>query len=268
VLTVGASQREAIVYVPARLPAAKVPAILMLHGNGGTATGVRSVGFREEADRLGFVAVFPDGTKRPNEQCCSWNDGRPLWGTQEPPDDVQFFSGLLDLLLAKYPVDPNRVYLTGWSNGAFMSYRLVCELSERIAAIAAVGGTRDNSACAIPRPVPVLHMHGAADPTEPYQGGKDARGLEVPAVSEVISFWKTHNGCQGEAAVSMLTPKVEQRRYASCQSESAVVQITVQGGGHCWWGAGCGAGMPGDPEFKATPPIVQFLLAHSRVAIP
>ncbi len=237
---------------------------MALHGNGNTADAVRNFwGLREEADRLGFVVVFPNGTFRKlDNNCCGWNDGRALWGDQTPPDDIAFFTALFDFLPTKYPVDAKRVYLAGWSNGGFMSFRIACELSDRIAGVASGSGPRDDTACQIARPLPIMVIHGTADPLEPYAGGRDFRGLTVPAVTEVADFWRKHDGCPTDGTVTMLTQTVEQRSYGGCQAGSEVVLITVTGGGHCWFGAQCGAGSPGDPNFKATPAVVQFLLAH------
>ena len=55
-------------------------------------------------------------------------------------DDVGFISALIDLMIKDYNMDPNRVYMTGISNGAIMSYRLACEIPHKIAAIAPVDG--------------------------------------------------------------------------------------------------------------------------------
>jgi poly(3-hydroxybutyrate) depolymerase len=58
-------------------------------------------------------------------------------------DDVSFIRALIDKLEHDYPVDPKRVYIAGISNGAMMSYRLACELSDKIAAITPVEGAQN-----------------------------------------------------------------------------------------------------------------------------
>lgn len=38
----------------------------------------------------------------------------------------------MDTLIRDHNVDPEQIYITGWSNGGFMSYRLGCQLGDRI----------------------------------------------------------------------------------------------------------------------------------------
>ena len=86
-------------------------------------------------------------------------------------DDVPFFEALLDEIGAWADVDPDRVFATGISNGGAMSYRLACDMPERIAGIASVAGmnaAETAPGCTPSEPVPVLHIHGTDDPCAPY----------------------------------------------------------------------------------------------------
>jgi polyhydroxybutyrate depolymerase len=87
-------------------------------------------------------------------------------------DDVEFTRRLLDDIARDVRIDPKRVYATGMSNGAIMSYRLASELSDRIAAIAPVSGPMGTPTCKPSRPVPVIHFHGTDDENAPFKGGK------------------------------------------------------------------------------------------------
>jgi polyhydroxybutyrate depolymerase len=53
-------------------------------------------------------------------------------------DDVGFFSALINHFVKIYNADPERIYATGASNGGMMCYRLACELSGKIIAVAAL----------------------------------------------------------------------------------------------------------------------------------
>ncbi|MFZ5470257.1 MAG: alpha/beta hydrolase family esterase [Myxococcota bacterium] len=141
----------------------------MLHGGGGNAEDTQNaMGLDAIADAEGFIAVYPNGTGRKvlgklfatwssDEQCC----GDAL---KENVDDVAFISLLIDTLVKEQQVDPKRVYATGLSNGGNMSHRLGCELAQKLAAIAPMGALRVLAGCAPSRPVPVMIVHGTADP--------------------------------------------------------------------------------------------------------
>jgi polyhydroxybutyrate depolymerase len=270
--------RDALVYVPTRaMGTGQLPAMLILHGRGvDMLFTAHALGFREEAERVGFIAVIPNGRPAPapagGTVCCGWNDGRPTWGDQQPADDVAFIARLLDLLIEKYPVDQHRISAAGISNGAFMSHRLACEMSDRIVAIAAVAGTRNNAECASMRRVSVLSMHGTADPLAPFEGGPDSRNIVEPTVAETTQFWRTHNGCAGRAATRTLNPVVEVQAYNQCADGTAVHQYIVVGGMHCWPGVEFNAPycLTGGPHmaFAATPVVVDFLVSHARTATP
>src|SRR5205823_6234726 len=106
-------------------------------------------------DQRCFIAVYPEGIKDATGST-NWNDGRAIWGAVPPPDDVSFVSTLLDVLVSKYKADPKSLSVSGLSSGGYMTARLVCELSERVAAVAIVAGPRDDSACTLRRSVSVL----------------------------------------------------------------------------------------------------------------
>ena len=266
--------RHALVYVPTTRPAnAPAPLVIFLHGNGiDMLYAIRGFGIREEAERTGVIALFPNGTA-PAMGCCAFNNGAPIWGDKQPPDDVKFISQLLDVVTAKYQVDPHRVYSTGISNGGGMSYRLACELSERIVGIAPVASARDSSGCNVTQPVSVLAIQGTADPNIPYSGGLDFRGVPTPSQADLAETWRTYDGCSAEPVTRTVSPGVQELSYGPCERGTAVQLYTVQDGMHCWPGVEfppifqnlCN---PGGPHLalKASPLIFDFFLAHPRQA--
>ena len=168
------------------------PVVIDLHGGGGNKKTARLSSCPNQnpkspacldrvADCEGFMVVYPDGTFEPSKdkQIRTFNAGGGADGNvcmsdyacETNIDDVRFFSDLLDALEANYRIDPTRVYVTGLSNGAAMSHRLACELSDRIAAIASIAGGNQFSTvrdCTPVRSVPVLEIHGTADRCVPY----------------------------------------------------------------------------------------------------
>lgn len=201
VLEVEGEMREVIVYVPelARGDVA-APVVLMLHGTSGDGARFFNISqWREKADEVGLIAVFPtaltycffDDENRdgdftdPGEQkvTTKWNAGAlddrlPLCSAAEiamlPPmrraladhplrDDVMYLDAVLDLLAEQYVVDRRRVYVSGFSNGAMMSSRLAAERSTRYAAAASAAGFLGIDAPPAERPIPVVLSAGSVD---------------------------------------------------------------------------------------------------------
>ncbi|NUO03023.1 MAG: T9SS type A sorting domain-containing protein, partial [Saprospiraceae bacterium] len=148
---------------------------------------------------------------------------------------------LIDTLGTKYFIDTDRIYACGMSNGGFMSYRLACELSHRIAAVASVAGsmtTMTFSECQPQRPVPVMEIHGTSDLIVNYNG---ATGIK--SISEVIERWTEQNNCPEIPEISLLPDlinegsRVERQAYRPCAENSEVILLKVLDGGHTWPGS-------------------------------
>ena len=136
-------KRTALVRVPGQVAERRpLPVVLNFHGGAGNAVGQqRYVHMDAIADREGFIVVYPNGTGVLEDRLLAWNAGTCCgMAAREETDDVGYVRALLDELARRLPVDSARVYATGLSNGAMMSYRLAAELSDRIAAIAPVAG--------------------------------------------------------------------------------------------------------------------------------
>ena len=236
-LDIGGRSRDYILHVPADLPAGPRPLVLELHGGGGTADNVeRLTGLQVETDARGWLVARPNGVDR------QWNDGRPE--VRAGIDDVAFLSAVIDDVAGRTPVDPDRVYATGISNGALMSGRLACELSDRIAAIGQVAGTQGVEAaasCHPSRPVSVMVISGTADPLVPFGGGPigpvlgfgGGRGTVVGAEAHVAS-WVARDAA-GLAGSSTLAPDTTITRFDG-SAGSEVVFYRVDGAGHTWPG--------------------------------
>ena len=225
-LTSGGQPRTYRLFVPpgydGRTP---LPLVLDLHGSGGNSAGQASNSrFEELAAREGFlVATLQAVNSR-------WNvppaDGRP--------DDVQYTADVIDHVAARACLDTTRVYATGFSGGARMSSQLGCKLSARIAAIAPMSGLRWPGECDA-RPVPVLTVHGLADPQNTYDGHAEGRGAEwVESVPEALAGWAKHNGCTADVVLEDPPGPLSTMRYAGCTAGAEVRLIRVDGLVHRW----------------------------------
>ena len=133
---VGSLTRSYIVHVPPSYDGSKpFPMVLGFHGGGSNAeVFIRFSGLNGKADEAGFIAVYPSGTGR-LPRMLTWNGGNCCgYAMREKVDDVAFVRVLLDDLAKVAKIDEKRVYATGMSNGAIISYFLASNLSDRIAA--------------------------------------------------------------------------------------------------------------------------------------
>jgi polyhydroxybutyrate depolymerase len=121
-------------------------------------------------------------------------------------------------------------------------------LSDRIAAIAPVGGPLMMDACRPKRPVSVMHFHGTADEFAPFRGGY-GKGIlgrsgvtRFNSVDHAIRNWVKANGCVAEPAVVALPDRVDdgmrvtRKTWGGCTDGAEVVLIEIEGGGHTWPG--------------------------------
>ncbi len=256
------TNRNYIVYVPSYHNAENpAPLVLVLHGFTQTAQAIMNYSnFNDYAEEHGFIAVYPNGIGT------SWNVGI---GGGSSANDVGFLSALIDTLDAHYGVDLERVYSTGFSNGGFMSYRLACELNDRIAAIASVAGTMTAStynACEPGRSFPVMHIHGTADFIVAYNGSQGNT-----SVNEVINFWTSNNNCPEEPEIIQLPDlvqegsTVEQHTYAPCDDDTEVILLRVINGGHTWPGATGNSGIGNtNRDISASEEIWKFVSRFSN----
>ena len=188
-------------------------------------------GMESHAEKEGFIAIHADGWTLPVR---SWNAGvccSPA--AQLGVDDIGFVNAMLDELEAKLCIDKRRIFATGISNGGMLAYRLACELSERIAAIAPVAATLVTSPCKPPRPVPVLAFHGLLDSVVPYAGNPF---LLYPSIPSTVTHWQEHNACGEKKQRSFDQGDAYCDRYEGCKEDASVELCLIRGGGHTWPG--------------------------------
>ena len=189
----------------------------------------------EAAEREGFILALPVAVTPYPQGGTTWNVPH-----REGVDDVAFVAEVLDWLLARFPVDPARVYATGFSGGARLASALAWRLPDRFAAVSVVGGLQgpdpgpDGGAGA--RGVPLLAVHGVEDPVNPFDGDpRRSPDHWTHGVEEAITRWRTRLACTA-AEVSHLGSRIERRRYTSCGGAELAAYI-LRGSGHTWPGS-------------------------------
>ena len=242
-INVGDRVRSYLLHVPPPPHRGKpMPIVLVLHGGGGHAEAIAETsGFSAKADEEKFIVVYPNGTGRLRNRLLTWNSGNCCgYAHEHNVDDVSFIRSLIAQVRKELNVDGRRIFVTGFSNGAMMSYRLACELSDTISAIAPVAGALNYEKCDPVRPVSVVAFHGTADEHVLYEGGEPTRRVDRNprvdrAVAEAISFWVKRDQCANRAR-KVRRGSVVVDDYTGCRDGTGVRLYTLEGHGHAWPG--------------------------------
>ena len=278
--------REFVLYVPPSYDKLKpVPLVVMLHGMGGTAMNShKETAWSSKAETETFIVAYPEATRpdansppslRNNPQ--AWNDGSGRFHASEGKiDDISFIRSMLDCITADYDIDSKRIYVTGFSNGASMAFRVGADLTDRIAAIAPNAGACWTKELKLSGSLSLCYITGTSDSLNPIDGGypklafggKDQGGQKKPRVQETIDKWVKALGCVPEAASDNTKEGVRTRRYGTCQNGVELQFTTVEGLGHHWAG-----GTSQAPEFlvgkntkkmNATDAVWEFFGVHPK----
>lgn len=244
-------ERRYLLENAAAAAAGPAPLVVYLHGYE-RAEAVRAAGADlswarwEALDRLaareGFLVAYPTArlgrwSLFPGLADASLEDGTPL-------DDVGFIRTMVEGLVAEGLADPQRIYLTGFSDGAIMSYKLLCLPDLPFAAAAPGGGTMyqaHRDACTDAAPPPLLAIAGTDDRILPYDGWLFPSGREL-SIPETLEHFRLRHGCSGQR--SSLRPdlveddgsRVREVRWTGCDPPGSVVLLRVEGAGHTWPG--------------------------------
>ena len=225
------------------------PVVIMLHGGGGDKDVIK--GFTQlnpVANALGYIAVYPQGFEPLAIGGFSWADGRGTAADNAGIDDVGFISSLIAELKTDYALDDQRIYVGGFSNGGFMTQTLACEISNQIAAAAALGsslGINQSANCNTAEATPMLYVVGTADPEIPYNGGTMTNPNVEPiiGVEAAVQFWVNKNNCDPSPQTTNLpdivtddNSTVELLKYDNCDCSSDVYFYKIINGGHTWPG--------------------------------
>jgi polyhydroxybutyrate depolymerase len=236
-LVIDGLSRNYILYQPAIYDGSiAVPLVINMHGYGSNSVQQMFYGdFKPLADVDNFIVVCPNGTLD--------GSGSRYWNAfvnGGATDDVSFISQLIDSLSVTYNIDQSKVFATGMSNGGFMSYKLACELTNKIAKIASVTGTMNpglTATCSPSSSIPVMEIHGTSDQTVPYNGIPNV----MEPIADVVDFWVNHNNCDLSPTITAIPDNdpndnstAERIVYANGDNNSEVIHYKVIGGGHTW----------------------------------
>ena len=246
----GQPGRDAIIVAPEGhrdSPEGELPLVIALHGLGGDSlTFARETGWPQAARDQGFVAVFPQGFED------SWNAGR-CCGTAvaDNVNDVAMIDALINQMVAEENVDPERIYLTGFSNGGMFTFLYACMAPDALAGAASVAGT-NFSTCEPDGSVDFLQVSGRDDPVVPVLGGESSlTGVpEVPSVEQSLLDMAAAAGCSNPKGFEVAG--VTSFQDGGCDGGTSVRFDVLQGMGHQWPTAA------NSPNYVAVDKITEF----------
>ena len=218
------------------------PLVVLLHGYGSSGKQQETyMNFSAVAEQRGFILAYPDGTVDAT--------GKQFWNATEvccnffmDVDDDAYLISMLNEMESKYSIDRKRIYFVGHSNGGFMSYRMACKHSDRIAAIASLAGATflNSSDCAAKDPVSVLQVHGTSDTTILYNGGA-ILGRQYPSATASATQWATFDQCSNNAVpradkldlvTTIAGSETSITSWNNCRNGTEVELWTLDQGGH------------------------------------
>jgi polyhydroxybutyrate depolymerase len=239
-------RRSYYVHVPAENGrSAPLPVVIALHGAFSTALKFeRESGLSLLADREGFLVVYPQGFGL-GDLFRHWNSGHCCGKARKMNlDDVGFALAAVEDVARRSPVDRTRIYVTGFSNGGMLAYRIAAEHPEVVAAVAVVSATIGGAPAAnepewsVARPLAVLAIHGRADRSVPYEGGRGAQSRGTSSaisVARSVGLWIDADGCDLAPQVELMAQgRIERQAWSGCRADTEVVLYSLDGWGHEW----------------------------------
>ncbi|QDU65979.1 alpha/beta hydrolase family esterase [Engelhardtia mirabilis] len=246
------------------------PVVFLFHGGGGNALqAAGAYGVIDEALARGYVAIAPEGSGAlggpPLFSLETWNAGNCCSYAQEQGiDDVAFFEAMVVKLVGSAAVDPERVYVTGMSNGAMMSYRLAAERPDLVTAAAPVAGVLGIDTPPV-GPVPLFAIHGLLDENVPFWGGVGIGVSQTDYASQLDSLlpFVAVNGGALPAGPIELDQALVFVAPGPARGADTIYYLALDGG-HSWPGTAPGPASPlaSVHATPATPLIFDFFDLH------
>ncbi len=215
--------------------------MIALHPSGGDPAKFEAKsGWDRVADEHGFVVAY-------------LGSGPPAW---KSPSNVAYIKAQIASIEARYNIDRHRVYVTGFSAGAYISYFVGCRLSATVAAIAPVSGGMLPQRCNLTRPISELTIVGTHD-IVPLSGT-----AKFPSPARVTALWRRLDRCSSRPVHVTVVGPARERVWSSCAEGTAVGFYVIAGGRHVYPGSPGLAPSEPDAQYKASEAVWAFFAAH------
>jgi len=233
-LMVNGVRRQYRLSVPRADAGVALPVLMAFHGGSGRDYPFpQQREFEELVETEGVIAVYPLAELVPP------NEGEWQLNTSESStQDIAFVEALIDDLSARYCVDSNRIYATGYSLGSMFTYELACHLNARFAAIASFAGTMPvtPNSCTLVENVSIMHIHGQDDPIISYDNEWEWKAWDsvgtMRDIPSLVRFWSEQYGCQNERETQ--SDSALHIVHDACDEGVRVEHYRLTGVGHEW----------------------------------
>lgn len=201
--------------------------LFMLHGHASTAEAFRSdVMIDEDACPRGYVTVYV------TSDTDSWNSGIG----DSDSDDIGFLKALAKYMQDKYDLNKENTFAAGFSNGAFMMYRLAIEGEDTFKGVASVAGMMPEAMWNNKKDtanISLLQINGSKDDVVPMNSNGSAKYSKAPAIEDVIEYFANANDLKDSKSES-LSKKAELIKYYNNEKNNAVWHVLIKDGRHSW----------------------------------
>lgn len=268
-IEVGQFKRTFLLHLPSNdADERALPLVIALHGANSDGRAMRKMsGFDALADRNGFAVAYPNGLAGQR----TWNslfghvpEGQGI--LSDEVDDVEFIRQLILTLRKSNSIDPSRVYVCGFSAGAYMTYRLAIELPDLIAAVGVVNGSIGvksvNSKPTLDRipepdvPISLIHVRGASDRMVNAEGGSTPKNRFL-STENCVSLFVRADECKSDPTlIHNNEGSVTRSVYGHGKRGTEVQLVVVDHCGHAWPGRSTG--------FATSEELWKFFKGHAK----
>lgn len=214
-ITAGGKTHSCIWHVPGGISNPAV--VFFIHGANGSGGNFQTETKADVvADKEKFIAVYPSATN---------NGNTGIWADMRGTSDFPFYQAVIDTLDALYKIDRDRVYMTGFSQGGFISFVAGCSFSDIFAAVAPVSG-HAASPCTLKRPVSVFMTFGSQEGAESFFQDRDI-WLKLNKCPSTPTRTKPYPSTNPQSSVTRLS-------YGPCDEGTYVIVDSIGDQGHQW----------------------------------
>jgi len=267
-----AGSRDYKLYIPPASFTEPLPLVVMLHGcTQNPDDFAAGTGMNDAALKRGFYVLYPAQTQHANSSRC-WNwfkHNHQKRGRGEPA----LLAGMTKDVMARYNIDPKRVYVAGLSAGGAMAAILGDAYPDLFAAVGVHSGLATGSATNVQTALSVMQTGAApaaarttaSPPTIVFHGDKDATVNPVNGEQVLAASAGAHKP-ETKRVKSANGRDYTQRVYKEAGGRVVAEHWAVHGAGHAWSGGSVRGSYTDSTGPDASEEMMRFFMANTLPA--